>query len=344
MEQITIKDVARICGVGVSTVSRAINNHPDINPETKAMIMQTIKENNYIPNNSARNLKRQDAKAIAVLVKGITNSFFSEMIKIMEEEIKKKKYSLVLHHVEFDEDEVDVALELVKEKRLRGIIFLGGYFRHNEEKLAQLHVPFILSTMGASPQEYSRNTYSSVAVDDEKESYKIVDYLCKCGHKDIAIICSKSTDTSIGELRLEGYKRALSENGIPVREELILYMNPEIEDYSLENGYAVAKEFLQKKIPCTAIYAISDIMAIGAGRALAEAGFKVPEDISLAGFDGVEIGKYITPSLTTLKQPVGVMAKATTKILFDVIDKKNEHCHKTFEGELLVRESTRELK
>ena len=181
MEQITIKDVARICGVGVSTVSRAINNHPDINPETKAMIMQTIKENNYIPNNSARNLKRQDAKVIAVLVKGITNSFFSEMIKIMEDEIKKKKYSLVLHHVEFDEDEVDVALELVKEKRLRGIIFLGGYFRHNEEKLAQLHVPFILSTMSASPQEYSRNTYSSVAVDDEKESYKIVDYLCKCG-------------------------------------------------------------------------------------------------------------------------------------------------------------------
>ncbi len=343
MEQITIKDVARICGVGVSTVSRAINNHPDINPETKAMIMQTIKENNYIPNNSARNLKRQDAKAIAVLVKGITNSFFSEMIKIMEEEIKKKKYSLVLHHVEFDEDEVDVALELVKEKRLRGIIFLGGYFRHNEEKLQQLHVPFILSTMGASPQEYSRNTYSSVAVDDEKESYKVVDYLCKCGHKDIAIICSKSMDTSIGELRLQGYKRALAENGIPVREELILYMNPEIEDYSLENGYAVAKEFLQKKIPCSAIYVISDIMAIGAGKALAEAGFKVPEDISLAGFDGVEIGKYITPSLTTVKQPVEAMAKATTDILFDVIEERDEHCHRIFDGELLVRESTRAL-
>ena len=134
MEEITIRDIARICGVGVSTVSRAINNHPDINPETKEMILSVIKEHGYIPNNSARNLKRTDAKSIAVLVKGITNPFFSGMIKVMEAEIKKKKYSLVLHHVDFNEDEVDVALELIKEKRLRGIIFLGGRFSHSEKK------------------------------------------------------------------------------------------------------------------------------------------------------------------------------------------------------------------
>lgn len=341
MEEITIKDIARICGVGVSTVSRAINNHPDINQETKQMVMQVIKENNYIPNNSARNLKRQDAKAIAVLVKGISNSFFSEMIKIMEEEIKKKKYSLVLHHVDFNEDEVDVALELVKEKRLRGIIFLGGYFRHNEEKLSQLHVLFVLSTIGVLPEKYSRNFYSSVSVDDEKESYKLVNYLCKSGHKDIAIICAKTSDASIGKLRLQGYKKALQDNGIEVRDELILAMKPDIEDYSLENGYAVTREFLEKQLPCTAIYAISDILAIGAGKALAEAGLKVPDDISLAGFDGVEIGKYITPSLTTIKQPVEEMAKETTKILFDVIAQQAGHQHKIFDGELVVRESTK---
>ena len=91
MECITIKDVARVCGVGVSTVSRAINNHPDINPETKEMIMLVIKENNYVPNNSARNLKRSDARAIAILIKGISNQFFNSMIKVFEEEIQKKK-------------------------------------------------------------------------------------------------------------------------------------------------------------------------------------------------------------------------------------------------------------
>ena len=340
MEEITIRDIARICGVGVSTVSRAINNHPDINPETKETIMRVIKENNYVPNNSARNLKRQDAKAIAVLVKGINNSFFSQMIKVLEEEIKEKSYSMVSQHVDYDDDEVEVALKLVKEKRLRGIIFLGGYLVHSEEKLAQLHVPFILSTTGMLPKGFSRNTYSSVTVDDTKESYKMVDYLCKNGHKDIAIVCARKTDASIGKLRLEGYKKALKDNGIEVREELILPMRSDLEDYSLENGYMVTKEFLEKQIPCTAIFAISDMLAIGAGKALSDAGYRVPEDISLTGFDGVEIGKYVIPSLTTLKQPVDSMARETARILFDIIGKKAKHQHCVFDGELVIRDST----
>ena len=140
-----------MCGVGVSTVSRAINNHPDINPETKQKVMGIIQKYGYIPNNSARYLKRTDGKCIAVLVKGLTNPFFAGAIKIMEDEIKKKKYSMVIRHVESDEDEVDVALELVKEKRLAGLIFLGGHFVHSEEKLSKLRIPFILSTVGEGP-------------------------------------------------------------------------------------------------------------------------------------------------------------------------------------------------
>ena len=127
---------------------------------------------------------------------------------------------------------------------------------------------------------FSRNTYSSVAVDDTKESYKMVDYLCKNGHKDIAILCARKTDASIGKLRLEGYKKALKDNGIEVREELILPMRSDLEDYSLENGYMVTKEFLEKQIPCTAIFAISDMLAIGAGKALSDAGYKVPEGMT----------------------------------------------------------------
>ena len=126
MEELTIKDVARICGVGVSTVSRAINNHPDINPETKQRVMEIIKEQGYIPNNSARNLKRTESRSIAVLVKGMTNPVFSSMIKVIEAKIKRERYAMVLNHVNQNEDEVDVALELVKEKRVRGIISTGG--------------------------------------------------------------------------------------------------------------------------------------------------------------------------------------------------------------------------
>ena len=106
METITIKDIAKLCGVGVSTVSRAMNNHPDINEETKQKIMEVIKDYHYVPNNSARNLKRADAKAIAVLIKGITNPFFSKMIKVFEQEIQEKKYTFVLQHVDDHQDEV----------------------------------------------------------------------------------------------------------------------------------------------------------------------------------------------------------------------------------------------
>ena len=169
MESITIRDVARICGVGVSTVSRAINNHPDINPETKEKILQVIKENDYVPNNSARNLKRSDARTIAVLIKGISNPFFSNMIKVFEQEIQKKRYTLVLQHVDEWQDEIEVALELEKEKRLRGIVFLGGFFSHSEERLKKLSVPFVLCTVSLMGEEY-KNDYSFVSVDDVEES------------------------------------------------------------------------------------------------------------------------------------------------------------------------------
>ncbi len=178
MPEITIKDIAKRCGVGVSTVSRAMNNHPDINQETKNMVMEVIREVGFVPNNSARNLKRTDAKCIAVLVKGISNPLFGDMIQVIEEETQKKKYSLVLMHVEYDEDEVDVALELVKEKRLRGIVFLGGYFFHSQEKISNLTVPYIFSTIGAAtPENMNRALYSSVSVDDRKESYAMTSYL-----------------------------------------------------------------------------------------------------------------------------------------------------------------------
>lgn len=341
MAEITIKDIAEKCGVGIGTVSRAINNHPNINSETRERVLAVIKEMGYIPNNSARNLKRTDARSIAVLVKGMTNPFFSSMIKVMEAAIKKKKYSLVLLHVDFNEDEVDVALELIKEKRLRGIIFLGGHFSHSEEKLKKLQVPFILSTVGCSPENMSRDLYSSISVDDEKESSRIVQYLIDKGHRDIAILCAEEEDASVGKLRLDGYKKTLEQNGILVRDELICSMDCSIEYYSMENGYQVTKELLASGKKFSAIFAISDILAIGACRAIFESGKKVPEDYAVAGFDGIELGRFYTPTITTVRQPAEKLAEATVNLLFEIIAGRKTHQHLIYDGELLERESTK---
>lgn len=340
----TIKDIAKLCGVGVSTVSRAINNHPDINPETKEKIMNTIKEYGYVPNNSARNLKRVDAKAIAVLVKGISNPFFSNMIKVIEEECKKKRYSMELSHIETDEDEVDAALKVVKEKRLRGIIFLGGLFSHSDEKLRKLNVPFVFSTAGSIPENISKNQYSNIGVNDRKESARMVDYLIGLGHQKIAIVVAEAEEESIGKLRLEGYFDALQTHDIAVKPSLIFQTNDNISHFSMENGYLTTKRLIDSGEEFTAVYAVSDALAIGAIRALFEAGLRVPDDVSVAGYDGIDVSGYISPSLTTLRQPVEAMAKDTVKLLFDIIAGKKDHQHITYDGELLERESTKQLK
>ncbi len=342
MSEITIVEIARRCGVGVSTVSRAINNHSDINPETKKRIMDVIRETGYIPNNSARNLKRTDAKCIAVLVRGITNPFFAPMIEVVEKEVEERKYALVIRHVEAYEDELDVALELEKEKRLRGIIFMGGAAKHSADKIKQLNVPVVFTTIGSDiADDLSRNDYSTVSVDDEKESFKVMEYLLGLGHKRIALITEGSDTPSIVQLRLKGYYEALEKHGIEVDKNLIRYVDQRI--YTFGNGYSTTKALIESGEKFTAIYCISDVLAVGALRALSDAGINVPGDVSVVGFDGQEIAEYCVPRLTTLRQPKVDMAKEAMKLLFDIIDKESGHKHIVFPGELVIGESTREV-
>ena len=337
MEQITIRDIARKCGVGVSTVSRALNNHPDISPETKEMILKVMSEYNYVPNNSARNLKRSDAKAIAVLVKGMDNMFFNTMISILQEKARKKKYSCIIERVEEKASEVDAAIEVVKEKRLRGIVFLGGNFEHPREKMEQIPVPYVVTTVGIREKEAS--PCASVSVDDYKESYKMVDYLCSCGHRRIAILAACEDDISIGRLRLEAYRKVLEDRGIPYDPALVRHMSRQ-ENYSFGTGYQLTRQLLEDGVEFTALYTTSDTLAIGACRALRETGKRVPEDISVAGFDGIDVGAYYIPSITTIRQPVEAMATESARKLFAMIDGKEEPSAKVFDGELVIREST----
>ena len=339
MAGITIVEIAKRCGVGVSTVSRAMNDHSDINPETKKRILEVIKETGYVPNNSARNLKRTDAKCIAVLVKGITNPFFTPMIKIAEEETEARKYALVLRHVEAYEDEVDVALELEKEKRLRGIVFMGGSSKHSSEKVKKLNVPVVFATIGSDISEkLSKKEYSTVSVDDFNESKKMVEYLIGLGHKKIAILSEGNDKPSIVKLRLEGYLEALKENNIKVDDNLIRCVDQRI--YSMENGYETTKALIESGEEFTALYCISDVLAVGALRAFADAGIKVPEDVSVAGFDGQDMARFCIPRLTTLRQPIEDISRKTMKLIFDIIDGESGHKHITFPGDLIVGEST----
>lgn len=339
MEQITIREVAKLCGVGVSTVSRAINNHPDINDATKQMVMETIRKYNYVPNNSARNLKRSDSNTIAVLIKGITNPFFADMIQVFEREVTGRKYSFVLQHVEEFENEVDVAIQLEKEKRLKGIVFLGGLSSHTGAKLRQLTVPYVISTVDT---EYDREI-AMVTVDNEAESRRMVEYLLSCGHRRIAMLAAAKDDASIGKLRHSGYRRALEQGGIEYDESLVMWTDSGQATYSMENGYALTRKLLESGTDFTCIFAISDSVAIGACKALFDAGKRVPEDCSVAGFDGLEIAAYYEPSITTIRQPRREMAGATIRLLFDMIEERPVERRQIFAGELVEGKSARRI-
>lgn len=340
MSSLTIKDIARICGVGTSTVSRAINDDPGINKDTKARILKTMEEYHFVPNNAARNLKILESNSIALVIKGMGNLFFQSIYSLFAESLKKMEYSLYIQTVDQDSDEMAVAAELIKEKKLKGIIFLGGLIDGDSHRLDKLGVPYVRCT-GATQVGMTGYKGSSISIDDVRESYRAVDYLIKKGHKKIAIISSWAGDESVGRLRVEGYKKAHADNGIPWDEDLILYTREDVEPYSTESGYIMTKQLIESNKECSAIFTSSDMTALGAYKAIYEAGKSIPADYSVMGFDGLDITNYYTPGLTTIRQPIKELVNSSIEQLTKAMNGETIQTQILFDATLIERESVK---
>ncbi|WP_195390378.1 LacI family DNA-binding transcriptional regulator [Clostridium perfringens] len=334
-----IRDIARLAGVGVSTVSRVINEHPDVKDETREKILKIIKESNYIPNNSARILKKNNTNNIGVLVKGVFNPFFAEMINIIGNRINEAGYTMILQQNDYaTEDDVDNLIAFVKEKRLQGIICLGGNFLNiNDESFQFLDIPVVLTSVNTLSKE-SKSKFSSIGIDNVLAAKASIQYLIDKGHRNIGILLGEKNDVGISGLRLEGYKKALEENNIPYSEENVF-----IGDYDYSGAYRVTKEIINNRKDITAIFSISDIMAVGAAKSVIDQGLQVGEDISIMGFDGMYISKYYNPGITTVKQPKKNMANNSIDLLLALLAKKEDHKHIIFETKIIERESCKEV-
>lgn len=334
-----IKDIARLAGVGVSTVSRVINDHPDVKDETREKILKIIKESNYIPNNSARILKKNNTNNIGVLVKGVFNPFFAEMINIIGNRINEAGYTMILQQNDYaTEDDVDNLIAFVKEKRLQGIICLGGNFLNiNDESFQFLDIPVVLTSVNTLSKE-SKSKFSSIGIDNVLAAKASIQYLIDKGHRNIGILLGEKNDVGISGLRLEGYKKALEENNIPYSEENVF-----IGDYDYSGAYRVTKEIINNRKDITAIFSISDIMAVGAAKSVIDQGLQVGENISIMGFDGMDISKYYNPGITTVKQPKKNMANNSIDLLLALLAKKEEHKHIIFETKIIERESCKKV-
>lgn len=316
----TIKDIAKAAGVGVVTVSRALNDKPDVSESTRQRVLAVAKDMGYRPNRHARFLKLSHNPAVALVMKGIDNPFFQQMLDTMETRVRERDYLLTVVKVPHWADEVEEAIKLVDEELMAGLIFLGGSFSHEASAFERLHVPFVMSTVSRL-DKVPDALYSSVSVDDAFEAEKAVRHLIELGHRRIAVLGVPSTDVSVGAQRVTGYRRALASAGIAVDEGLVRF---EVLDqgnpYTLEHGYRLAKRLLAERPDVTAIFAIADVLAIGAMRAIREAGLSIPADVSIIGFDGLPLGDFMEPQLTTLAQPPQQIARLTCDILFDQID------------------------
>lgn len=333
-----IKDIAKLSGVGVSTVSRVLNNHPDVKQSTREKVLEVIKESNYIPNNSARVLKQVNTKNIGVLVKGVFNPFFSEIVNDIGSAISKSKYTMVLQQNDFTfGDDFDTLQAFIKEKRLQGVICLGLNFETiTKENINSLDVPVVL-TSGS----YGKFTegYSTVGINNVDAAYEATKYLIELGHKKIAVMIGEENDIGISWTRLKGYKKAMAEYNIPFLDEYLL-----VGDYSSQRAYEVMKDFLSNNSDITAIFSISDIMAIGIAKAVAEKGYEIGKDISIMGFDGMDISKFYNPGIATVEQPKTVMAERSVELLMKLLKDKGENSHIIFDTKLLKRPSCQKVK
>ncbi len=331
-----IRDIAKISGVGVSTVSRVLNNHPDVKESTRERVLAVIRESNYVPNNSARILKQNNTKNIGVLVKGVFNPFFSELINVIGSKINEKNYTMILQQNDYVlEHEVENIISFVKEKRLQGIICLGGNFIDlDEDSFKNIDVPVVLTSVNTvSP--LGRDKYSTVGIDNLQASYFATEYLIKKGHTNIALMIGEENDFCVSWWRYKGYIKALREYDIEVNDDNLL-----IGDYDTKKAYEETLKFLKRRKDITAIFAISDFMAIGAARAVVDSGLVVGKDVSILGFDGMDISCYYNPGISTIKQPKKEMAEKSVEILFELLKGNGENKHILLDTELLERESS----
>ncbi len=330
----TIKDIARIAGVTHSTVSRVITNNPTIGKETRVRVLQIIKEVNYQPNLIARGLVRKKTRAFA-LITPVLDPHILPIIKGIEESCKNYNYALMIKSTDYWADESLSYLQIVENWLVDGILILNDvYYKRIPAKVKKLQhekVPFVFIN-----KYLGSGKVNTVSVDNYDAVYQAIEHLVSLGRRRIGILSGglKPVD---GVERFEGYKEALKRFNLEYDESIVRHSN-----WDCHEAYEEMKSMLYTvtKRP-DAMFCVNDRMAMGVIRAIQEKGLKVPEDIAVVGFDDIETGRYIKPSLTTLKPPLEDIGDKAIKLLLKIIENPDAPVEEvSLKTRLRVRQST----
>ncbi len=331
----TIKDIARESGYAVGTVSRVLNSSPGVSETARKRVLEVVEKYHFRLNHNAKLLKQQTNKDVAIIIKGSKNMLFAALLETLQKKIKESGYASVIYYITEDEHEVEQAIQVSTSRQPLGILFLGSNKENFKEAFAHVDIPCVLVTNSADDLEFEN--LSSVSVDDYQAAMTAIEYLITGGHRKIGILGGEMMHSNPAKVRFSGCLDAFRKHGIafdPKRQFSNSY-------FTMEGGYHAMQELLDKSDGLTAVFAMSDITAIGAIRAAQDRGLKVPEDISVIGFDGIELGQYMVPKLTTISQPGEVIAQNCLEMLLQGIGKEKTAVRMTVPFELLVGESTR---
>jgi len=328
----TIKDVARLADVSTATVSHVINDTRYVSDELRTRVLDAMEELDYRPNVLAQGLRGGETHTIGLIVPDNSNPFFAEVSRVVEDVGFERGYSVILCNTGDDLERERAYIDVLIAKQVDGIIFIAAGDHHEHlDVLTRRGTPLVIADRDVRQAEAD-----VVLVNNERGGFEATSHLLELGHRRVGCIAGPSEATPSAD-RVRGYERALREAGVPVRPDLT-----QQGDFRYQGGELAADRLLDRNVRPTAIFACNDLMAIGALRAIRKAGLRVPQDVSVVGYDDIPLAPAMSPALTTVAQPVEQLGSISIDLLLSRIEdgSPREAKRVVLDTTLVIRSST----
>ena len=326
----SIKDIARLAGVSPSTVSRVINDKEYVREEIRDKVKTLVKEKGYVQNHAARSMVLRRTFTVGIVIPYPFNMFQRQLFATIEHHLDEQGYRTMFIFVTWSAESESACLHKLKSESLDGVIMMYEFQNPSIYKyLREYGIPVVLCTFGSDELQFS-----AVHVDESMAAEAAVTHLMEKGHRKVGLIAGAHFRFSVQ--RAEGYRRVFERYSIEAKDA----WEVTVPSYDLEQGKRGMARLLRQDSSITAVFAITDELAIGAMRTLHETGLKVPEDLSVVGFDDIDISAYTTPALTTIRQPISEMGEKTAALICDLIATgKSDRAPLVLSHRLIERES-----
>ncbi|MDF2854441.1 MAG: catabolite control protein [Neobacillus sp.] len=310
---ITIYDVAREANVSMATVSRVVNGNPNVKPVTRKKVLEVIERLGYRPNAVARGLASKKTTTVGVIIPDISNIFFAELARGIEDIATMYKYNIILSNSDQNHDKELHLLNTMLGKQVDGLVFMGGNI--TEELVSEFEkspVPIVLAGSIEASQ-----TIPSVNIDYQQAAYEAIKEFVERGHQHIAFVIGPLHEPKNAEMSLKGYKKALEEANIPFNEELLIE-----GDYTYDSGLEAFDKLLEVSNKPTAILVGADEMALGVVHGAEDKGYSIPEDFEVITSDNTRLSLMVRPQLTTIVQPLYDLGAVAMRLLTKLMTKE----------------------